>query len=136
VPEKTLVDTRDGAVFVTSARDDAGHTDRGRFHDGLFQVRQPDTTNARTTIALRGRVSQSCGSGAVSRRLVANAHRPFRTSGLYAAANPLGTIWVMKDRCDGTLTVVRRGDGVTVRDFTTDERIELHPGDRYFADKP
>jgi hypothetical protein len=38
----------------------------------------------------------------------------------------------MTDRCDGTLTVVRRGK-VKVHDLVKDKNVTLTAGDRYFA---
>jgi hypothetical protein len=133
VPVKTLVDTRDGAVLLTSERNHAGTADTGRFSEGLFQVRQPDARGAHTTAVLRGKVSRSCGAGHRRRTLRARAHSPFRTSGLHSSATALGTVWTMTDRCDGTLTAVRAGTGVAVRDFRTHDRIVLHAGERYLA---
>jgi hypothetical protein len=134
VSVKTLVDTRDGAVRLTSARGGAGKTDTGRFWDGLFQVRQPDKRGAHTIALLRGKVSRSCSADhRRKRRLQARAHSPFETIGRHSSAAAFGTKWTMTDTCSGTLTVVKRGDGVVVRDFRTRERIVLHAGERYKA---
>ena len=43
-----------------------------------------------------------------------------------------GTKWLVVDRCDGTLTLVRRGE-VTVRDFVRKRGITLQAGERYLA---
>jgi hypothetical protein len=133
VPVKTLVDARDGAVRLTSGRG-GGKTDTGRFWDGLFQARQPDKRGAHTIAVLRGKVSRSCSADhRRKRRLQAHAHSPFETVGRHSSAAAFGTKWTMTDTCSGTLTVVKRGDGVVVRDFRTRERIVLHPGDHYKA---
>ena len=51
-----------------------------------------------------------------SRHLWGSGHGSFRTRGRYASATVRGTVWLQKDTCSGTLTVVRRGV-VTVKDF-------------------
>ena len=43
-----------------------------------------------------------------------------------------GTIWVTADRCDGTLTRVKRGS-VRVRDFRRRRSIIVRAGKSYFA---
>ena len=56
----------------------------------------------------------------------------FRTSGRYSAATVRGTIWETSDRCDGTLTSVRRG-AVDVFDFASRKTVALHAGQSYLA---
>ena len=43
----------------------------------------------------------------------------FRTDGKYSAATVRGTIWLVQDQCNGTLTKVKRG---TVRCATSSAR--------------
>jgi hypothetical protein len=43
-----------------------------------------------------------------------------------------GTIWLTEDRCDGTLTRVRRGR-VVVRDFELGRKVVLTRGESYLA---
>lgn len=62
-------------------------------------------------------------------------HGSFRTSGRYSAATVRGTSWETTDRCDGTLTVVRRGT-VDVLDFATRKTIALNAGQSYLAPAP
>ena len=61
--------------------------------------------------------------------------RRFRTRGRYSAATVRGTIWDTIDRCDGTLTRVRRGV-VVVRDFRKRRKITLRAGKSYLARAP
>ena len=49
-------------------------------------------------------------------KLWGNGKGRFRTNGKYSAATVRGTIWLTEDRCDGTLTTVKRGT-VSVRDL-------------------
>jgi hypothetical protein len=43
-----------------------------------------------------------------------------------------GTVWTVADRCDGTLTTVKRGK-VAVRDFRRRKTIVVRAGKRYLA---
>ena len=52
--------------------------------------------------------------------------------GRYSAATVRGTDWTVTDRCDGTLTTVRRGT-VVVRDFRLRRTILLRAGKSYLA---
>jgi ferric-dicitrate binding protein FerR (iron transport regulator) len=69
------------------------------------------------------------------RRLRANANGNFRTNGRNSSATVRGTIWDVTDRCDGTLTKVRRGR-VVVRDFRRKRNIILTKGKSYLARAP
>ncbi|MFZ0040138.1 MAG: hypothetical protein WAK93_02440, partial [Solirubrobacteraceae bacterium] len=56
----------------------------------------------------------------------------FRTKGRYSAATVRGTDWFTEDRCDGTLTTVKRGS-VNVQDFRTRKTIVLKAGHSFLA---
>ena len=43
-----------------------------------------------------------------------------------------GTIWLVEDRCDGTLTKVSRGT-VSVRDFRRKKTVSVKAGHSYLA---
>jgi hypothetical protein len=79
-----------------------------------------------TAAALGGRVLQL---------LHATAKGRFRTRGRYSAATVLGTAWDTADRCDGTLTRVRRGT-VVVNDFARHKTVAVHAGHSYLAREP
>jgi ferric-dicitrate binding protein FerR (iron transport regulator) len=64
-----------------------------------------------------------------------NAAGRFRTTGRFAAATVRGTDWGVRDRCDGTLTVVRTGT-VTVRDLRLGKTVLVHAGQSYLASAP
>ena len=106
----------------------------GTFSAGVFQVLQSRRVRARglTDLKLRGGNFKRCaraGKGARAagisrraiRRLRGNARGRFRTTGRNSSATVRGTIWEVIDRCDGTLTRVKRGR-VVVRDFRREER--------------
>ena len=59
----------------------------------------------------------------------------FRTRGRHSAATVRGTVWITADRCDGTLTQVKRGR-VAVRDLRRKRTITLTAGKSYLAQAP
>ena len=71
------------------------------------------------------------GSGACA----SNAQGRFRTSGRNSSATVRGTIWDVTDRCDGTLTHVKRGT-VIVRDFRRKKNVTVTTGKSYLAKAP
>lgn len=148
IPVGSFLDTRKGTVGLQSAANRKGKRQTGRFFDGLFQVRQSRKPRAKglTDLRLKGssfsrcRVGRSKGavaalSRAQIRRLRARANGRFRTSGKNSSATVRGTIWDVTDRCDGTLTKVRRGR-VVVRDFRRKRNIVLTKGKSYLARAP
>jgi hypothetical protein len=56
----------------------------------------------------------------------------FRTKGRYSSATVRGTIWLTADRCDGTLTIVKRGT-VSVRDLRRHKTVKVKAGHSYLA---
>ena len=58
--------------------------------------------------------------------------RQFRTKGRYSAGTVRGTQWDTTDRCDGTLTKVKRGT-VQVKDFHRHKTILVHAHHSYLA---
>jgi hypothetical protein len=125
----------------------AGTTQSGRFSRGLFQVLQSSRRSARglTELRLKGSSFRSCRNRASGRsasaaqlsrrtvrRLRSNARGRFRTRGRNSSATVRGTVWDMIDRCDGTLTRVRRGR-VAVRDFRRRKTVIVRAGKSYLA---
>ena len=148
VPVGSFLDTRKGTVALQSARDRLGTRQTGTFLNGLFQVRQSRKLSAkgRTDLNLKGGSFSRCRSvgkgkptAALSRRQIrrlrANARGRFRTGGRNSSATVRGTIWDIADRCDGTLTKVRRGS-VVVRDFRRKRNIVVRAGKSYLARAP
>jgi hypothetical protein len=150
IPVRSILDTRKGTVRLRTARNRAGQTQSGRFTAGVFQVLQSRKRSAKglTELRLQGSAAKfkACGgtgSGARAsrlsrraiRRLRGNARGRYRTRGRHSAATVRGTVWDVTDRCDGTLTTVRRGK-VAVRDFRRKKTIILTGGKRYLARAP
>ena len=147
IPVGSFLDTRTGTVRLRSAADSRGRTQTGDFASGLFQVLQSRRRSARglTDLVLKGgsfarsrctlgrRTAAAAARRRLSRRRVrrlrSNARGRFRTRGRYSSATVRGTIWDTVDRCDGTLTKVRRGS-VVVRDRRRRKSIVVRAGKR------
>jgi hypothetical protein len=145
IPVGSIIDARRGTVRLTSARDSAGNTQTGDFSGGIFKLRQSRKRSERglTDLVLRGGSFKGCGaasgkraSASLSRRAIrrlrANAQGRFRTSGRNSSATVRGTRWEIIDRCDGTLTRVRRGS-VVVRDFGKKKNVVVKARKSYLA---
>jgi hypothetical protein len=145
IPVGSFLDTRKGTVRLESARDLKGTRQRGNFSRSLFQALQSRKRSARglTDLVMKGSSFRSCraarssgASAALSRRTIrrlrASARGRFRTRGRNSSATVRGTVWDVVDRCDGTLTKVRRGR-VVVRDFRRKRNITLTKGKSYLA---
>jgi hypothetical protein len=156
VPIGAQLDTRAGRVAVTSAADTSGtRAQTADFYDGVFQVKQsvprkkPKKAKALITdLVLKGEPPRSqCasqrgaraagankkkGPGAVLGQLWGSGKGKFRTDGKYSSATVRGTIWLVQDRCDGTVTKVSRGT-VQVADFQRKTTVSVTAGHSYLA---
>jgi hypothetical protein len=156
VPVGSQLDTAKGRVALTSAADTGGKkTQRSDFFDGVFQVKQsvpkkkPKKARALITdLVLKGEPSRSqCaaqkgarsagadkkkGPKAVLGQLWGSGKGKFRTSGKYSSATVRGTVWLVQDRCEGTLTKVSRGT-VQVADFQRNRTVAVTAGHSYLA---
>ena len=147
IPVGSFLDTTRGTVALTTARNRSGRIQSGRFSAGLFQVLQSRQRRAKGLTELRMKGSAAgfrrCRAGRPAaspsqlsrrsiRRLRARARGRYRTRGRHSAATVRGTTWTVTDRCDGTLTTVKRGR-VAVRDFRRKRTIVLTRGKRYLA---
>jgi dipeptidyl aminopeptidase/acylaminoacyl peptidase len=141
IPVGSLVDARRGKVRVISATGRPGERQSGTFSGGLFQVTQSKKPSAKglTNLILKGSSFRGCaGKGArgastrTIRRLQASAKGRFRVSARNSSATVGATVWQTEDRCDGTLTKVRRGR-VALRDIRRGRSIQLRAGQSYLA---
>jgi hypothetical protein len=145
VPVGTEVDTNAGRVALTSATPAPTHFQTGQFFLGTFRVEQTVAGGALVTLVLRDNLTGSaCGapaarSAALNQRILGllrgSAKGRFRTSGRFSAATVRGTDWGVRDRCDGTLTIVRTGV-VEVRDFRLHKNVTVRAGQTYLAKAP
>jgi type IV secretory pathway TrbD component len=154
IPVGSRVDTRKGRVALTSAATGAGTTTQtAQFYQGTFKVKQSVPKGNRaaaltTDITLTGASRSQCarargasaaavskkkkGPHAVLGKLWGSGKGRFRTNGKYSAATVRGTIWLTEERCDGTLTTVRRGT-VSVRDLKRRKTVTVKAGRSYLA---
>jgi FG-GAP-like repeat/FG-GAP repeat len=156
IPMGSQLDTRKGRVELTTAADTAGKkTQKAQFYDGIFQIKQsvpkkkPRKAKALITdLVMKGQIARSqCAPLKGARSAAANKKKPpkavlgqlwgngkgkFRTNGKYSSATVRGTIWLVQDRCEGTLTKVRRGT-VQVRDFQRKRTVSVKAGHSYLA---
>jgi uncharacterized delta-60 repeat protein len=149
IPVGSFVDTRFGRGRITTTTDRASRRlQSGSFAAGVFQVLQSRSRRARglTELRLKGSSFGKCRAGtgktasaalsrAAIRRLRSSASGRYRTSGRYSSATVRGTVWETIDRCDGTLTKVRRGR-VVVRDFRLRKNVVVRAGKSYLAKAP
>src|SRR5215211_1418473 len=140
VPLSTVVDVRKGRVLMSSAANNRGGVQKGEFYSGVFTTRQTGPGSRAVTelrmseslVCPKNRRGKLIASRARSRRLWGNARGRFRTRGRHSTATVRGTIWLQKDKCDSTTTVVRQGT-VTVRDFAKRKNVKVKAGRRYTA---
>jgi hypothetical protein len=145
IPVGSVLDTSRGTARLTSATGSGSKTQSGNFAGGVFQVLQSRKRSQKglTELRLKGSSFAPCkakGAQAIAaakskrkiRRLRGNAKGRFRSRGRYSSATVRGTDWTVTDRCDGTLTTVKRGK-VAVRDFRRHKTIIVRRGKRYLA---
>jgi hypothetical protein len=141
LPMGSTIDARRGRVEVTTVRDRRNSLQEGRFHAGVFRVRQRARERFVTELVLSERLRRcppgrgASASRTARRRLWGDGNGRFRSRGRYSSAAVRGTRWLVEDSCDGTLTRVRQGV-VAVVDFVRDRRIILRRGERYLAGPP
>jgi len=137
IPVGSTVDTSNGSIRLTSAEGttlfyagkfvvgERGGVTVATLTGGDFRTCPRIVRKARRTSALDPRRR-------VVRRLWGNGTGRFRTSGRLAAASVRGTLWVVEDRCDGTITRVRRGT-VLVTNLKTKKTFVVRAGHSYLA---
>jgi hypothetical protein len=160
LPVGTKIDARAGTVELVSAADGGGKTQSGTFGGALFGFTQSAKGKQKglTTLSLLegafpgapsyalckakpagARHGAAATAARVNRRVLqllhATASGRFSTRGRYSAATVRGTIWDTTDRCDGTLTRVRRGT-VVVTDFARHKTVIVRAGHSYLAKAP
>jgi hypothetical protein len=149
LPFGTIVDARRGRVRITAAADAAGHLQVGEFYEGEFRLRQVRRPKSIVELELFGSSFAGCGSaqrstararGAIAarvskrriRHLWGDAKGRWRTTGRVSSATVRGTMWRVEDRCDATVTRVKRGV-VSVRDNARKRTVTVRAGHSYVA---
>jgi hypothetical protein len=138
-----VFDTTKGTLRITVAKDRKGGKSTLDVTGGRFVPTQDRTLL--TTLTLTGGDFAVCGKRKLAnvvtkpppkkksvRHLWGNGKGRFRTKGRYSAATVRGTHWLTDDRCDGTLTYVKRGT-VSVLDYPKHRTVTVKQGHRYLA---
>jgi hypothetical protein len=150
LPIRSFIDAKRGTARLTTARTRReDQIQDGLFSAGVFQVLQSRRVRSAglTEVRLKGGNFRRCArrgkpgarSAAVYRRAIrrlrGNSRGRFRTRGRNSSATVRGTVWEVVDRCDGTLTKVKRGR-VVVRDFRRQRTVIVRAGKSYLARAP
>jgi len=133
IPVGTTIDTLKGRVTLVAAGDQTA-----TFYEGVFKLGQKKGAKPLTTLTLVEKLR--CGGSRASaaakrktkRRLWGDGAGKFQTKGKHSAATVVGTIWLVEDRCDSTLTKVKKGR-VSVRDFEKRKTVIVRAGKQYVA---
>jgi hypothetical protein len=142
IPIGSELDTSRGRVSLTSSKSPSGGVQTAQFYSGRFQTMQPASEKGLTELRMtqplscvsskkRGKLSPAAAKRR-TRQLWGNGKGRFRTRGRNSSATVRGTVWVQKDTCTTTTTVVRQGT-VVVRDFVKRKNITVKAGHRYVA---
>ncbi len=151
IPVGSTLETTGGVVAVVTATATTGKTQSGEFQAGIFTMLQNrrqkglteldiiDNHSASQVCATLGKgariASKKLSSKVLGRLTGSDNGGRFETRGQYSAATVRGTVWGVRNRCDGTLTKVTRGI-VSVRDFRRRKTITLFAGQSYLAKAP
>ena len=146
IPVGALVDAEHGTVVVTTAVNQHGLTQPATVWGGSFVLEQSSAAGGMTTFVDQAQRPSGCPArrryGHVARAAAKhhetttlwskddNGH--FSTRGQNSVATVRGTYWGTRERCDGTLTTVRRGL-VSVRSLHTDRTVLVSAGHSYLA---
>lgn len=139
VPVGATVNATNGRISITAAAasGSAGHS--GQFYGGEFRLGQ--SRSGLTNLTLTGGVACAASAQVAAKQkpllrkqqLWGTGHGgSFETTGRYAAATVLGTNWLTKDTCTGTLVRVVVGE-VRVTNLVTGATRILHAPQSYVA---
>jgi hypothetical protein len=139
VPVGAVVDARKGSLEFRSAADGGGRVESATLAAGIFQIRQARAKGlapAPTEFVLvtPAGLERACAASrtrpakGIVRTLSVTAKGLFRTVGKKGVVTGRNAAWSTSDRCDGTLTTVRRGS-VSVR--AARRTVRVRAGHRY-----
>jgi streptogramin lyase len=147
IPIGSLVDAEHGTVLVTTALNGQGLTQPATVWGGSFVLQQSSAAGGMTTFVDQAPSPGGCPAPRHAGHLAkaaAKRHEAsttlwskdddghFSTRGQNSVATVRGTYWGTRERCDGTLTTVRRGL-VSVRSLHTHRTVLLSAGHSYLA---
>jgi hypothetical protein len=137
VPSGTSVDASRGTIAIeaiTTTPDGPGTVGRAEVRGGVFTISQVGT--AEPTLRMRRgiRPCQRARAAAVppEARMRIRARGRFRTIGGYGRGAGRGTVWAMRERCDGTVFQVFEGV-VLVHDYRRRSTVRVRAGRCYLA---
>jgi hypothetical protein len=140
VPAGTTVDATDGVVTLDAIGPHGAQ--HARYFAGAFRVALDTSDGAVETRLVGGDLSKCrkpgrSGARRPVRKLFGDGKGNFRSSGRFAAATVRGTVWVVRDFCEGTQIGVRRGR-VEATDLLRKHSVMLEsatdkPDTRFFA---
>jgi hypothetical protein len=153
IPVGSIIDTRGSRVELTAATGALGSRSPDQsvqFYAGLFRITQPPAPDSPATAKLveklvcgpasDSKAARASGAGPTAvaagknrRKLWGSGSGGYRTSGRGSTGSVVGTTWLTKDTCGGTLTRVTEGAGVTVFDKEERKSVLVGPGEKYFA---
>jgi len=142
----SLIDASRGVIRLTTAIDRQGHLQSATVWGDAFVIAQTSARHGMTTMTLAGPGgchvhARRASVAAASRRTASmpprtlwgkDNHGRFSTRGQNSVATVRGTYWGTQDRCDGTLTIVRKG-AVSVRDLHRQRTVVVSAGHSYLA---
>jgi hypothetical protein len=142
IPMGSTIDAKRGTLLMETAVgiSKPGQTQTATFNGGQFAVRSRGSTRLpMTELVMNERLTcqqntrgKELTTARRSRRLWGNGKGRYRTRGRNSSATVRGTIWLTKDSCNGTTTVVRQGT-VVVRDFKKRKNVTVKAPKRYTA---
>lgn len=150
IPVGALVDADHGTVVVTTAVNERGLTQPATVWGGSFVLEQSSASGGMTTFVDQAPRPSGClarrhgGHIADVAAVAAKRHEAattlwskddnghFSTRGQNSVATVRGTYWGTEERCDGTLTTVRRGL-VSVRSLHAGRTVLVSAGHSYLA---
>jgi hypothetical protein len=152
VPVGSLIDTRGSRINIIAATGNLGDKTPDRsvdYYDGLFRIAQSGAVNSAAVAELaqklacgsgKGKQAKASAAGPVAvtarkrrRRIWGSGSGSYATSGGGGTGSVRGTTWLTQDTCKGTLFRVAEGLGITVFDKGLKKKVELGPGQSYFA---
>ena len=141
IPIGAQVDVRNGKIELRTT------SGKAVFSAGRFKLRQARSRGSATELTLVANVAAACRSTS-GRRALAVTKKPsekkvvsrlwgegkgnFKTTARFSSATVRGTIWLTVERCDGSLTSVRRGV-VAVYDKVKQKTVLVRAGKSYLA---
>jgi len=149
IPVGSVIDTRNGRVRLTTAKDSKGNTQTAEFKEGLFKLLQGQRS-AQTILKLTGPKSckaatsaRSASSAPVSRRakrgrgrtLWGSGKGKFSSRGSKGSGSVRGTTWRVTDRCNGTTLIQSIEGRVLAKDTAGKKRQKLLTSGKKFVAK-